>query len=301
MGFFSKLFKKESKDSSVRKRPNNPDVVDVSQGDDSMNWAIEKANLTLHHFESCLKNPHESQFYFSIKVEIVDGNKNEHIWLTEPSFDKDGNLFGVVGNEPIDVTNVQMNQKIGIDRKMISDWMIIQNGRLIGGYTIRAIRDKLEGAALKNFDKGVGGMIIDSGEDYFLPNDSTPEGVIVKLEQAYNNDNLEQALSCKDFNKEAEIMLLSKIGNPEIIKSDEGKSLLKTTAEALKLSYIKMLQENGMPKLKGVKRAFPIREKITENHYKITEYCFYPDGESTVDKLNVHKINNSWKVVGGGE
>jgi len=148
MGFFSKLFGKKDNDQNVQQRTEDTNVFNVGNENDRMNWGMEKAKLTLHHFEKCLNQPTPLQQYFSIKVKIVDGNKNEHIWLTEPSFDKDGNLFGVVGNEPIDVTNVQMNQKIGIDRKMISDWMIIQEGRLIGGYTIRAIRDKLEGAAL---------------------------------------------------------------------------------------------------------------------------------------------------------
>ena len=64
-------------------------------------------------------------------------------------------MFGVVSNEPIDVKCVKLNQKIGIDKNLVSDWMIIENGRLIGGYTIRAMRDKLSGKALQNFDKGL--------------------------------------------------------------------------------------------------------------------------------------------------
>ena len=52
-------------------------------------------------------------------------------------------MFGIVGNEPIDIRSVQLNQKIGIEKSLISDWMIIESGRLIGGYTIRAVRDGL--------------------------------------------------------------------------------------------------------------------------------------------------------------
>ncbi len=135
-----------------------------------MNWAMDKSKLTLHYFEKCLKEPKQGQQYFSIKVKIEDERKIEHIWLTEPSFDSDGNLFGVVGNEPIDVKSVNLNQKIGINKDLVSDWMIIENGRLIGGYTIRAMRDNLSGQTLQHFDKGLGGMTVDDGEDYFLPN-----------------------------------------------------------------------------------------------------------------------------------
>jgi len=298
MGFFSKLFKKETPESNVRKRKDEPDVVDVSSTDENMSWAIEKANLTLHHFENCLKNPDKSQSYFSIKVKIVDGEKNEHIWLNNPSFDSEGNLFGVVGNEPIDVKTVSLNQKIGIDKKLISDWMIIQNGRLIGGYTIRAIRDNLTGPALANFDRGLGGMIVDYGEDYFPPNDTTPEGAILQLEEAYTEGNLEKAIACKDFHIEAEIMLLSKLGNTELLKSEEGKTLINSTAEALRLSFIKMLQEKGMPNFTGVKRAFPKREKVNDYEYIISEVCYYPDGNNTLDRLRVRKTDSGWKVLG---
>ncbi len=195
MGIFSKLFGKKEKGDNVRKRINQPDVIDVQNEDEKMNWAMEKSRLTLHYFESCLKNPSPIQQYFSIKVKIEDDGNIEHIWLTEPSFDGDENLFGIVGNAPIDVKNVRLNQKIGIEKQLVSDWMIIENGRLIGGYTIRAMRDNLSGNDLKNFDKGLGGMMVDDGEDYFLPDNATPEGAIVKIEQAFNEDDIEKAIA----------------------------------------------------------------------------------------------------------
>ncbi len=291
MGIFSKLFGKREKRNNVRKRTDQPDVVDIQNEDEKMNWAMQKSRLTLHHFENCLKSPKPSQQYFSVKVKIENSSKVEHIWLTDPSFDNEDNLFGIVGNEPIDVRSVSINQKIGIDKNLISDWMIIDNGRLIGGYTIRAIRDNLAGSALRTFDKGLGGMMVDAGENYFLPSDSTPEGAIVKIEEAFDSDNIEGAIDCKDFSKEAELML-AKMGKGEL-----RTEIIEKTAEVLKLSFIKSLQENGVPKLNGVKRAFPKREKIDENHMIITEVCYYPDGSQSVQRLNTYKTQKGWKVL----
>ncbi|MBO9702237.1 MAG: DUF2314 domain-containing protein [Sporocytophaga sp.] len=291
MGLFSKLFGKKTHSQNIRQRPNQPDVIRVQTEDDKMNWAMEKAKLTLHYFEKSLTNPQPRQQYFSIKVKIVDGEKIEHIWLTQPSFDEEGNLFGIVGNKPIDVKNVKIDQKIEIDRALVSDWMIIENGRLIGGYTIRAIRDNLSGTELKNFDKGLGGMIVDDGEDYFLPSDVTPEGAIMLIEEAYDEDNLEKAINCKDFYAEAELML-SKMG-----KGDLGKEVVEKTAEVLKLSFIKSLQDSGMPKFKGIIRAFPKREKISDNHIIVTEICYYPDGGKSMQRLNTYKTEDGWKVL----
>lgn len=292
MGLFSRLFGKKTKDNSnIRKRKNEPDVINVQTEDEKMNWAIDKANLTLHHFKKCLKAPNPSQQYFSIKVRIEDNHKNEHIWLTEPSFDAEGNLFGVIGNEPIDVTNVSMGQKIGVDNDRISDWMIIENGRLIGGYTIRVLRENYKGRDLKNFDRSLGGMVIDDGEDYFLPDNSTPEGAIVLLEKAYNEDNLEKAISCKDFKIEAE-MMLSKFG-----KENLTEEIINKTTEALKLAFIKSHQENGLPKFDGIKQAFPKREKINDKHMIITEVCYYPNNTKSSQKMNVFKSEDGWKVL----
>ncbi|WP_158974955.1 YegJ family protein [Cellulophaga sp. L1A9] len=288
MGILNRLFGKKKK---VRTREGNPDVYDTSNDNDRMNWAIEKAKLTLHYFEECVSNQKEEQQYFSIKARIEDAGKIEHIWLLEPNFDRDGNIFGVVGNEPIDVTNVRINEKIGITLNEVSDWMIIENGRLIGGYTIRAIRDGLTGSELASFDKNLGGMLVDDGEDYFIPNLETPEGAILTLEQAYDHDDLETAMSCKDFHKEAEFML------KKTIKIEINEELIASTSELLRLSYIKNMQEHGMPKFNGIKRAFK-RQNISEENCIITEICQYPDGGKSAQKFNTYKINNQWKVLG---
>lgn len=292
MGLFSKLFgSKNEENSEIVSRSGEPDVYYMPSESERMNWAIEKANLTLHYFEECLKKPKKGQSYFSIKVKIIDRENIEHIWLTQPEFDNEGNLFGVVGNDPVDVTTVKLNQRIGIDRKLVSDWMIIENGRLIGGYTIRAIRDAYTGRDLANFDKSLGGMTIDDGEDWFKADFTTPEGAILSIENAYDEGNMDKILACKDFNIEAKLML-SKMKDMPI--DDE---LLKQTAEVLKLSFLKFSQE-GLPSFKGVKRAFPIREKISVEHFIITEVCYYADKTKSKQRLNTYLTRNGWRVLG---
>lgn len=289
MGLLSKLFGKKK---DIIKREGNPDVYNMPNENERMNWAMEKARLTLHYFEACLANPKEGQDYFSIKARIEDNGNVEHIWLRDSSFDNDGNIFGVVGNEPIQVTNVSINEKIGIDKDHVSDWMIIEKGKLIGGYTIRAIRDGLQGeAALADFDANLGGMFVDEGEDYFMPNLDTPEGAILALEEAYDNDNLEAAMRCKDFYKEAEFML------QKMEKLELDDSLITKTAEVLELSYVKSMEEHGMPKFKDIKRAFT-RDKVSDNQYIITEICHYPDGGKSFQKMNTFKVDDQWKVLG---
>lgn len=286
MGLLSKIFGKKN----VAERKGEPTMIYVPDEDERMNWAIEKANLTLWYFEESLIQPKPGQSYFSIKVRIIDGEIGEHIWLTEPSFDEYGNLFGIVGNVPVDVKTVKVDQKIGVDRDYISDWMIIEQGRLIGGYTIRAIRDGIPDADKAQFDDSIG-IYIDEGVDHFKVDLETPEGAILSLEKAYNNQNLDAALTCKDFHEEAKVMLTA-------MKMDFDEEIISSTAEVLELSFINNLTEHGFPTFADLQNAFPERKKIDETHYVITEVCWFPAGGISIQKLNTYKSASGWKVLG---
>jgi uncharacterized protein YegJ (DUF2314 family) len=286
MGILSKLFGR--KNINVIKRENHVDVFRLPNDDERMNWGMEKAMLTLHYFERCLKDPKPEQSYFSIKVKIDDGFYVEHIWLDNPHFDDEGNLFGVIGNKPVNVTSVEENQKIGISKDLISDWMIIENDSLIGGYTIRAIRDGLGRKEQIEFDK-TNGLVIDDGVDYFEHTLETPEGALLCLEDAYDEKNIDKAITIMDFVEDAKLML-------EKLNMPFDKEVVNTTAEALQLAYVKSIQEN-IPNFSNVKRAFPYREKIREDLYIITEICTYPNGGKSVQKIQVHNSGNGWKVL----
>ncbi|RZJ65706.1 MAG: DUF2314 domain-containing protein [Flavobacterium sp.] len=287
MGLLSKIFGKKN----VAERQGEPDMVYIPNEDERMNWAIEKANLTLWYFEESLKNPQEHQSYFSVKVKIMDGEIGEHIWLTSPHFDAEGNLFGIVGNDPVDVKTVKLDQEIGVNRDFISDWMIIEGGRLVGGYTLRAIRDGIPDAEKEAFDQSIG-MYIDEGIDYFKTDNTTPEGAILCLENAYDEQDIDKAVACKDFYTEAKLML-AKMPN---LEGDED--MIKQTAEVLELSFIKHANESEWPNFSELKRAFPLREKISDDYWVITEICWYPDGGKSIQKLGTSKTANGWKVVG---
>jgi uncharacterized protein YegJ (DUF2314 family) len=288
MGLLSKLFGK-------RKEPVTDDgtlpVVNVAGDDERMNWAIEKARATLHYFQNSLMAPQFYQQYFSVKVLIEDGQYNEHLWLTTPSFDDEGNLYGVVGNKPVSVTSVTINQRIGIESQFISDWMIIEDGCLIGGYTIRAIREGLPESERMDFDR-MAGLYIDEGIDYFVHDFSTPEGAILCLEDAYDDQDIDRAVSCKNFVEEAR-MLLMKMN--DLLNNEE---ILHATADVLRRAFIKGLTSEGFPVFTGINRAYPLREKITENLYLITEICIFPDGGRSKQKIYTFRNEDGWKVLG---
>jgi len=50
-----------------------------------------------------------------------------------------------------------------------------------------------------------------------------------------------------------------------------------------------------------LKQAFPKREKISDEHFIITEVCYYPDGGKSVQRLNTYKSTDGWKVLSPAE
>lgn len=295
MSFFKKLFGKKENETppDVVKREGEPDVYYVAGEEERMNFAMEKARLTISYFKESLTRPKATQQSFSLKARIEDGEMTEHIWLSDVSYDEDKNFYGTVNNEPVDVTNVTFGQQIGIATEHVSDWMIIEDGRLIGGYTIRAVRDGMQGKQREEFDKSIG-IPIDEGVDYFEHDFSTPEGAILCLEDAYDAKDIEKAIACKDFETEARLML-EKMGKEGGFA--DHPAIREQAAKALKLSFIKLLQEEGFPDFKGVLRAFPHREKISDDHYIITEVCRYPNRSKSSQRLHVWRKNGEWKVL----
>lgn len=257
--------------------------------DKSVNRAMEKARETLAYFRESLLNPRPEQEVFALKAKIVDGDEVEHIWLSDVSYDEDGHFYGIISNEPEFVKNIQSGARVGVDAENVSDWMLIEKYRLIGGYTIRAYRDRLSPGEQEDFDEDFG-WVIDEGVDHYPHTPETPEGAILALEDAYSAEDIERAVRLKSFDTEARHMLARM---PEL---PQGEEMMEQTVEALETAFRSFFGEEGMPDFEGVERAFPEREYEDENTVLVTEICTHPDGQKTMDKLWVYKVENQWFV-----
>lgn len=136
--------KKESADKITR----------VSGDDPKMNSAIAKSRANVNTFITALKSPKPGQTGFSVKKPFSEGEEVEHIWLTDVTYD--GSQFvGLVGNDPEVVKSVKFGEKTMVAPGEISDWMFIDNRRLVGGETLRVLRDGMSAAERAKFDRSV--------------------------------------------------------------------------------------------------------------------------------------------------
>ena len=275
---------------SYEKREESTNVFNADRADAQMNWAMEKARLTIGYFKECIQQSPENQYGHSIKVRIEDENGIEHMWLNDPVLDDDGLFYGVIDSEPVTVTSVKAGTRIGFDLDAISDWLLVEDGRLIGGYTIRVYRESLTDSERGEFDRGFG-IAVDYGYDYFAHDMTTPEGAILCLEDAYTAGDVEAAIACKDFETEAR-MLLDQI--PSL--AGYAEDLISQTAETLKLSFEAHMRGGEMPTFEGFLHAFPEREFIDTDTVIVSEICYHPDGRLTLDRLVVTRHGDEWRV-----
>ncbi|MCQ9634160.1 DUF2314 domain-containing protein [Chryseobacterium sp. WG23] len=237
-------------------------------------YLLYKAKNTIWHFNKLIKEGYMG--YTSIKFK----NKDEiFVWLEDVRIE-DGYYSGVLA-ENGNPENVPFSEAV--------DWLIIENQRMLGGYTIRQYRNMLGEEDKLNFEIYCGARI-DDGDDFFRPDLTTPEGAIIRIEEFYNNKDLDGIFSCKDFRKEAENIMI----DHSVVVNE--KNLTMITA-ALKTSFVDDLEISGFPNFEGIERVFTLKDQREDQHL-IEEKVIYRDGAITKNELWVWNSGPSgWKVL----
>lgn len=65
------------------------------------------------------------------------------------------NFIGVLGSDVAGFKSCQVGQEVSVNESEVSDWMFVEDGKLVGGYTLRAIREQLRGQAREGFEKSM--------------------------------------------------------------------------------------------------------------------------------------------------
>jgi uncharacterized protein YegJ (DUF2314 family) len=128
-----------------------------------MDAAIGEARRSLDTFIAFLASPREGQTYFGIKARFpIPGapGEHEHIWLSDVRYEGD-RFRARIGSEPLSVDHLQPSDEVVVRIEDVTDWMIIENGALLGGYTARVLRDRMTDQEKKEFDRSAGVAIPD--------------------------------------------------------------------------------------------------------------------------------------------
>jgi uncharacterized protein YegJ (DUF2314 family) len=136
-------------------------IATVTGTDAEMNAAIAWAQRTLPEFERRLASPPAAQSYIGIKAAFDYGdNDAEHMWIKNIAV-VEGGYEGTLVSAPQYVHSLEAGQQVFVRREQVSDWLAIDDGVLVAGYTMRVIRKRLSPEEQREFDAMVGYRIVD--------------------------------------------------------------------------------------------------------------------------------------------
>lgn len=129
-----------------------PPYFEVPKDHAAMHRAVIQARKTVGEFVAALKHPAQGQQDFEIKKPFIQNGQVEHIWLSDMQFV--GNRFqGQVDNQPRKIQGLKLGQLVSVNPNEISDWLYIDHGKLVGGYTVRVQYNELSAKEKQEFDK----------------------------------------------------------------------------------------------------------------------------------------------------
>jgi uncharacterized protein YegJ (DUF2314 family) len=135
-------------------RQGEPTIYNVKGDDPEMDAAIHLSKATFPEFLQVFEKQDTATSDFAIKVHYDDGSEAEHLWLAALSL-RGPKLYGVVSNVPEFTKQVKEGEQVEVDTSKVSDWKYVQNHRLVGGRTIKVLRNRLSPAEKAELDKSV--------------------------------------------------------------------------------------------------------------------------------------------------
>jgi len=129
-----------------------PETYRVPNEHVAMHEAVTKARKTVRKFIDALEHPVSGETDFEVKKPFVQKGEIEHIWLSDLKF-VGGRFQGKVDNVPEKIKGLKLGQVVSVNPDEISDWVYINNGKLVGGYTICAHYNELTPRQKKAFDR----------------------------------------------------------------------------------------------------------------------------------------------------
>ncbi|OOV19261.1 YegJ family protein [Flavobacterium sp. LM4] len=128
----------------------------------------------------------------------------EHMWINDINFDGE-KIYGILVNDPNELTNVNNGDEVEIPFNQISDWLFATQGKTYGGFSIQAMRSEMTQTEQEEHDDAWG---MDFGDF---------NNILVVYEQKENPQNLTEhpmsinmKESLEDFIKNNPMELTSK-------------------------------------------------------------------------------------------
>lgn len=126
----------------------------VPRNDPEWQQTVIDAQRSLHVFRELLHSEDSEDWYPSIKAELVTGEERAFVWLLVLEDFSTGFVTRAFDLPP--EFEVFQGQEMTVNDCDVRDWMMIQDGVLRGGYSVRYQRSKTPPNERAEFDAHVG-------------------------------------------------------------------------------------------------------------------------------------------------
>lgn len=130
--------------ATINERTGEPETFIVGSEDPEMNRAIKRARDTVDSFVKQLVSRRPSQTHFSVKKPFPLGKDPENEHIVDLRYDGK-RLHGKIGNTPVNITTLKIGDTVSLLPSEISDWMILEDGHIVGGFTFRVLWQRMTG------------------------------------------------------------------------------------------------------------------------------------------------------------
>ncbi|MFI4965074.1 MAG: YegJ family protein [Caulobacterales bacterium] len=118
-------------------------LIMVNDQDAKVNAAIAEARATLPMFWEKYDGQAPGVTHYEVKAQMPTPHGGfEHIWIDVESHSKLA-VRGTLANDPVELKGVKFGSVVTFEPEKISDWLYERDGRIYGGYTIRALSERM--------------------------------------------------------------------------------------------------------------------------------------------------------------
>ena len=236
MGFFKKIFGKQ-----IDLGEQMP-IYFVSSDEDYMQRAFEQARESFRYFWRELywerRRIVPGLDYAMVKIcflDTINGEEvGEHMWINDVEFDGE-TIYGTLVNEPDTVQNVKVGDQVSAKIGEMSDWLFAIGGRAYGGFSVQAMRSRMQKDELAEHDAAWG---LDFGDF---------KDILVVFEQKEHPENLIEHPMSKNMRGQVEQYIKA---HPSMVADTDELGFTQLHHEALagNLTIVNLLLENGASK-----------------------------------------------------
>lgn len=114
----------------------SPTALPADAYEQEFERAVQQAKDTFPDFVERFQNPRGARTFAAIKIRFENPDQTfEDIWMDTLTYEA-GIFTGAVGDD-LPQLRLQFGERIPVPLEDMLDWMIVEDGKLIGGYTIK--------------------------------------------------------------------------------------------------------------------------------------------------------------------